>query len=184
LARPKRWLPLDLPFLQPGYEYHRDEGYIRHGRGNKLEDYRDKGIPRVTVVAQTGERVDFPSAWLIALAAHGKAMADCLPKPRVDDELCPDVAAKVARYRDCGLPFWQCKRCGEPVPYRVVQWVSGLPAPMYLNWARNTDAELIHEMACLVRLVVERPPRQKALKVSAKTQGPKFDPARRPRTFH
>jgi hypothetical protein len=66
LAQPKRWRPLDLPFLQPGYEYHQDEGFIRHGRGNVLQDYRDKGIPRVTVVAQTGDRVEVPSAVLTA----------------------------------------------------------------------------------------------------------------------
>jgi hypothetical protein len=161
LAQPKRWRPLDLPFLQPGYEYHQDEGFIRHGRGNVLQDYRDKGIPRVTVVAQTGDRVEVPSAVLIGLAAHGKAAVDRLPMLDDDDpDIDPDIAAKIARFRHCGLPYEPCPYCWEPIPYRVVQWLSGVPAPMYLHGVRNRDAELAHAATCLSWLAKEPPSRK------------------------
>lgn len=145
----KLWYDIDLDFLQPGHEYHAENGRIRYGKGNNLKDDSDtKGNLYVTLRAADGERLPMAKVWLFAMI-RGKQLGICQPV-KIDPVLCPEDAEKVERLRACGIPFRQCGYCGAPTPYKVVAVAQ---VPGYAKFYRDKTAESQHELLCLGELM-------------------------------
>lgn len=108
----------------------------------------------VHVKTRNGDTVPIPPAQLIAFA-YGKLLMEREPDrfPKREDEEyreLPEAAYRVARFRACGVPYWQCDYCLEPIPYLVVSYA---PLPILVDWYPDTDAVVRHTQSCLRRMM-------------------------------
>lgn len=145
------WHPLSIA----GHEWHEDSTDIRHGRGNTLQEERGEDGRTYVNINLDGERFPIAKAILIAMATRGKPIIE-LERERLAQkkgELSPDVAEKIERLSAWGLPFTPCERCGEPIPYRLVQLLGYLPVPANLEWVPDKPALLKHEALCAESLM-------------------------------
>lgn len=176
----QRWKDLDLDFLRSGYQFHIDEGHIRHGRGNKLQEYSDStGNRCVRITTASGDRLTVPKALLVGMAALGaKTLA------RVDVDLLPEAAHKIERFQACNVPFEQCPDCGEPIPFRLKSLWPAVTTPLYLQWERDIDTELKHAANCWANLM-KVPPYFKCPPSACKLHDdPTWAGPTRPRVYH
>lgn len=124
MPRKTIWVDIQNWFMRPGYAYNTDEGDIRDSSRNVLPKHYEGDLPYVSVLTRHSNKpVMVPNALIIAIEEH---------HPEGEDP----------------WPMSTCRFCAEKQSFRVEQ-MGRIPAPLYVSWQRNEEAELRHELGCL-----------------------------------